>query len=154
VTVSDAWMTPQLREAAARLKQAIAEASQACRETSAAAREHARSEVTETAEYRRLERATAEHFRSGRAGPAAQTLQQRVDRGELTWRQIRDGGCDPDATRLYLQHQRSMLDTVAELHRQLASSPDDEAGAAAHGTEPDGDPDDDPESGPILYSAR
>lgn len=86
----------------------------------------AQTDVTGTAGYQRLEREVAESFRTGRSGPAARALQERVDRGELTWRQIREGTTDPPATRLYQQNQGVFLDEMARVKREV-----DEADAAA-----------------------
>jgi predicted transcriptional regulator len=78
--------------------------------------------VTGTAQYKRLEREVAESFRSGRSGAAAQALQERVDRGELTWRQIREGTADPAATRLYKESQSGFLDEVARVKREVEAA--------------------------------
>jgi hypothetical protein len=103
--MSNDWMTPELRQLTAQFDAAVAEATRASRDASAAARETARRDVTAAPEYQRLERKVAEDFRSGQCGPVARELQTRVDRGDLTWRQIREGGVDPEATRLYLENQ-------------------------------------------------
>lgn len=132
------WMTPQLREATARFRQAIAEASQSCRATSAAARKASASGIEQTPEYQRLERAAAEHFRSGKAGADARELQVRVDRGELTWRQIREGTSDPEATALYQRTQTALFGELDSLRRRQ----DERSG-----------PEDDPPDGTILHPA-
>ena len=49
----------------------------------------------------------------------ARALQERVDRGELTWRQIREGTADPAGTRLYQENQSKFLDETARVKRDL-----------------------------------
>jgi hypothetical protein len=146
--MSEDWMTPRLRKLTEQFNSAVAEANQASREASAAAHavtsSAASGDVTGTAAYRRLERKVAEHFRSGHCGRAARDLQERVDRGELTWRQIREGGADPDATRLYLENQDVMLAGIAAVHREDSEGPDEEPPDG-----PDTGPDDD---GPVFRS--
>ncbi|HEX6359172.1 hypothetical protein [Actinophytocola sp.] len=85
--------------------------------------------MTGTAEYKRLEREVAESFRTGRSGPVARALQERVDRGGLTWRQIREGTADPAATRLYRENQNVFLAEMARVKREV-----DDADAAAERT--------------------
>jgi hypothetical protein len=53
-------------------------------------------------------------------------VQERVDRGELTWRQIREGTADPVATWLYQENQSAFLDEMARVKRAV-----DEADVAA-----------------------
>lgn len=116
----------RLRALTAELRASVAEVRRTSEEARAAIRAVARTDVTGTAEYRRLERAVAESFRSGRSGPVARALQERVDRGELTWQQIREGTADPAATRLYQENQGTFLDEMARVKREA-----DEADAAA-----------------------
>src|SRR4051794_2734234 len=89
----------RLRALTAELRASVVEVRRTSQEARTAVRSVARTDVTGTAEYQRLEREVAESFRSGRSGPVARALQERVDRGELTWRQIREGSVDPAATR-------------------------------------------------------
>jgi hypothetical protein len=56
----------------------------------------------------------------------ARALQERVDRGELTWRHICEGTVDPVATRLYQENQSAFLDGMARVKRAV-----DEADLAA-----------------------
>jgi hypothetical protein len=116
----------RLRALTIELRASVAEVRRASQEARAAVQAVARTDVTGTAEYQRLEREAAESFRSGRSGPAARTLQERVDRGELTWRQIREGTADPAATRLYRENQGVFLDEMARVKREV-----EEADAAA-----------------------
>ncbi|HEY0688692.1 MAG TPA: hypothetical protein VGD71_06580 [Kribbella sp.] len=68
----------------------------------------------------------------GAAAGAAQrglgplVTEQRVDRGELTWRQIREGIADPAATRLYRENLNAFLDEMARVKQEA-----EEADAAA-----------------------
>jgi hypothetical protein len=124
--MSDDWMTPQLRQLTAQFNAAVAEATQASREASATARAMAATDVTTSPEYRRLERRVADYFRSGRCGQAVRDLQDRVDRGELTWQQIRDGDTDPEATRIYLENQDIMLAGIATVRREDPPDPGDD----------------------------
>lgn len=116
----------QLRALTAELRSSVAQVRRAGQDARATMRAIASKDVTATAEFQRLEREVAESFRSGRSGPAARTLQERVDRGELTWRQIREGTADPAATRLYLDNQSAFLDETARVKREV-----EEADAAA-----------------------
>jgi type II secretory pathway component PulM len=116
----------RLRALTAELRGSVAEVQRASQEARAAIRDFSRTAVTGTPEYQRLEREVAETFRSGRSGPAARALQERVDRGELTWRQIREGTGDPAASRLYQEHQSALLDEMARVKRDV-----EEADAAA-----------------------
>lgn len=56
-------------------------------------------------------------------------MQERVDRGELSWRQIREGTADPAATRLYLANQSVFLDEIARVKREVEEA--DAAGERA-----------------------
>jgi hypothetical protein len=116
----------RLRALRAELHASVTEVRRVSHEARAAIRGVARTDVTRTAEYQRLEREVAESFRSGRSGPAAQALQGRVDRGELTWRQLREGAADPATTRLYQENQSAFLDEMARVKREV-----EEADAAA-----------------------
>jgi predicted transcriptional regulator len=109
----------RLRALTAELRASVAEVRRTTQEARTAIRNVARTDVTGTAEYRRLEREVAESFRSGRSGQVARALQERVDRGELTWQQIREGTADPAATRLYRENQSSFLDEVARVKRDV-----------------------------------
>jgi hypothetical protein len=137
--MSDDWMTPQLRALTAQFNAAAAEATQACREASAIARAAVAAPVT-AEEYQRLEQKAAEHFRTGKCGQSVRDLQERVDRGDLTWRQIRDGDTDPEATRTYRENQDTILAGIARIHREESPDPGDDP------TNRD-DPDDD---GPVF----
>jgi hypothetical protein len=110
----------------AELRASVVEVRRTSQEARTAVRSVARTDVTGTAEYQRLEREVAESFRSGRSGPVARALQERVDRGELTWRQIREGSVDPAATRLYQENQSVFLDEMVRVKRDV-----EEADAAA-----------------------
>ncbi|HEV7648482.1 MAG TPA: hypothetical protein VGP26_10000 [Actinophytocola sp.] len=116
----------RLRALTAELRGSVAAVRRAGQDARAAMRSITSTDVTATAEFQRLEREVAESFRSGRSGQAARTLQERVDRGELTWRQIREGTADPAATRLYRENQTAFLDETARVKREV-----EEAGAAA-----------------------
>jgi hypothetical protein len=120
------WMTPQLRALTAQFDAVAAEAKQASREASATARAAAAAPVTTTAEYQRLEQNAAEYFRSGECGQTVRALQERVDRGDLTWRQIRDGDTDPEATRTYRENQDTILTGIAKIHRDELPDPGDD----------------------------
>jgi hypothetical protein len=115
----------RLRRLTAELRSSVAEVHRASAEARSAIRAAARTEVTGTPEFRKLEREVAESFRSGRSGPAARRLQERVDRGELTWQQIREGTEDPAATRLYRENLINFLDETTRVKREV-----DEAAAA------------------------
>jgi hypothetical protein len=116
----------RLHALTAELRTSVAEVRRAGQAARTAMRAISRTDVTATAEFQRLEREVAESFRSGRSGPAARALQERVDRGELTWQQIRERTADPGATRLYLENQAAFLDETARVKREI-----DEADAAA-----------------------
>lgn len=145
-------LTERLRALTAELRSSVAEVQVAAadaRESMRAARE---VDVTGTEEYRRLERESAEAFRSGRSGRAAQDLQEKVDRGELTWREIREGGVDPEATRLYLENQSAFLDEVSRIKQELDEREEDDDRQDAGRFDPDDDdPDDD---GPSILKKR
>lgn len=113
--MTDDWL-PRLRALTAQFDAVAAEATQACREASAIARAAAAAPVTTTAEYQRLEQKAAEYLRSGKCGQSVRDLQERVDRGDLTWRQIRDGDTDPEATRTYRENQDTILAGIAKVH--------------------------------------
>lgn len=144
--MSDEWMSAQLRQATAQFNTAVQEATQASREASTAARAAAASsgDITATPAYQRLERRSAEHFRSGRGGPAARQLQERVDRGELTWQQIWSGAADAETTKLYLENQSAILSGIDEARRLETTSTSEDRGH-------DDDPDDE---GPIFRGFR
>jgi hypothetical protein len=108
-----------MRELTAEFRRSVAQVHQASQEATAAMRKLARTDITTSAEYQRLEGEAAESFRSGRSGRAAQTLQERVDRGELTWRQIREGTADPDATRRYRENQTALLEEMMRVKQAL-----------------------------------
>lgn len=116
----------RIRALTAELRTSVAEVRRTSQEARTAIRGVARTDVTGTVEYQRLEREVAESFRSGRSGPVARALQERVDRGELTWRQIRESTADPAATRLYHENQSAFLDEMARVKRAV-----DEADVAA-----------------------
>lgn len=116
----------RIRALTAELRTSVAEVRRTSQEARTAIRGVARTDVTGTVEYPRLEREVAESFRSGRSGPVARALQERVDRGELTWRQIRESTADPAATRLYHENQSAFLDEMARVKRAV-----DEADVAA-----------------------
>jgi hypothetical protein len=107
----------RLRALTTELRSSVAEVRRASQEARAAIRTVAQTDVTATAEFQRLEREVGESFRSGKSGPAARALQERVDRGELTWRQIREMArvkrevekADADAERASAE-RRSMRD--------------------------------------------
>jgi hypothetical protein len=143
--MSDEWMSPQLRQATAQFNAAVQEATQASREASATARTLAANagDITATPAYQRLERQAAAHFRAGRSGPAARHLQERVDRGEVTWRQIWSGEADPETTKLYRENQSAILSGIDEA-RRLDTTP-------ANEPPNEDDPDDD---GPIFRGFR
>jgi hypothetical protein len=109
----------RLRTLTAELRGSVAEVRKAGQEARAAIQKVAKTDVTGTQEYQRLEQATAAAFRAGRPGPAARTLQARVDSGELTWRQIREGTADPAATRLYQEHQGAFLEEMVRVRQEL-----------------------------------
>lgn len=113
----------------AELRASVAEVRRTSQEARTAIRSVVRTDVTGTAEYQRLEREVAESFRSGRSGPVARALQERVDRGELTWRQIREGTADPAATRLYQENQSAFLNEMVRVKQAV-----DETDAAAERT--------------------
>jgi hypothetical protein len=119
----------RLRALTTELRASVAEVRRTSHEARTAIRNVAQTDVTHTAEYQKLERESAESFRSGRSGPTARALQDRVDRGELTWRQIREGSADPAATRLYQENQSMFLDEIARVKREV-----DEADGAAERT--------------------
>lgn len=143
--MSDEWMSPQLRQATATFNAAVQEASQTSRDASATARALAASagDITAAPAYQRLERLSAEHFRSGRGGPVARQLQERVDRGEVIWRQIWSGEADPETTELYQKNQSAILSGIDETHRLDTAPPTED--------HDDDDPDDD---GPIFQGIR
>ncbi|MGB3437811.1 MAG: hypothetical protein WBA97_03570 [Actinophytocola sp.] len=116
----------RLRALTAELRGSVVDVRRASHDARVAIRDFSRTDVTKTPEYQRLEREVAERFRSGRSGPAARALQERVDRGELTWRQLREGTADPAATRLYQENQSAFLDEMAGVKRDV-----EEADAAA-----------------------
>src|ERR1044072_6316831 len=109
----------RMRELTAEFRRSVAQVHQASQEATAAMRKLTRTDVTTLAEYQRLERETAESFRSGRSGRAAQALQERVDRGELTWRQIREGTAGPGASRLHRENQTALLDEMMRVKQAL-----------------------------------
>lgn len=120
----------RLRALTEQLRGTVAEVARAGDQARAAVRDLSRDDVRGTPEYRRLERESAESFRSGRAGAAARTLQERVDRGELTWQRIREGGAGPEVTRLYLENQAAMLSEMARVQRGIEEAEDAEKAAA------------------------
>jgi hypothetical protein len=121
----------RLRALTTELRSSVAEVRRASHEARTAIRNVAQTDVTRTAEFQRLEREAGESFRSGKSGPAARTLQERVDRGELTWRQIREGTADPAATRLYQEHQSTFLDEIARVKREVEKADADAERASA-----------------------
>ena len=103
----------RLRALTAELRSSVAQVRRAGQDARAAMRaDRQQTDVTATAEFQRLEREA--QSRSAQDGPGRRrsTLQERVDRGELTWRQIREGTADPAATRLYLDNQSAFLDEI------------------------------------------
>lgn len=129
----------RLRALTAELRDAVAEVREASREARETLRDLAATDVTGTAEYQRLEREAAESFRSGGAGDAARTLQERVDGGELTWQEIREGTTDPEATRLYLENQSAFLDEVARVKQAIDEEEADDERADAGRFDPEDD---------------
>jgi predicted transcriptional regulator len=127
----------RLRTLTAELRASVAEVRRTSQEARTAIRGVARTDVTGTAEYQRLEREVAESFRSGKSGPAARALQERVDRGELTWRQIREGTADPAATRLYQENQSAFLDEMARVKREVEKADAERANAERRGMRDD-----------------
>jgi hypothetical protein len=121
----------RLRALTTELRSSVAEVRRASQEARAAIRTVAQTDVTATAEFQRLEREVGESFRSGKSGPAARALQERVDRGELTWRQIREGTADPAATRLYQENQSAFLDEMARVKREVEKADADAERASA-----------------------
>jgi predicted transcriptional regulator len=119
MSTPDEQRAERMRELTAEFRRSVAQVHQASREATAAMRKLASTDVTTSPEYQRLEQEAAESFRSGRSGHAAQALQERVDRGELTWRQIREGTAGPDATRLYRENQTALLDETMRVQQAL-----------------------------------
>jgi septal ring factor EnvC (AmiA/AmiB activator) len=123
----------RMRTLTAELQASVAEVRRASQEARAAIRHVARTDVTATAEFHKLEREVALAFRSGKSGPVARALQERVDRGELTWRQIREGTGDPAATRLYQENLGAFLDEMARVRREVEKADAERASAERRG---------------------
>ena len=102
----------RLRALTAELRSSVAEVRKASQETRTTIQAIKQVDVTRTPEFHRLEREAAKSFRSGASGPVAQRLQEKVDRDELTWKQIREGTVDPAATRLFQDNLSTILDEM------------------------------------------
>lgn len=101
---------PQLREAVRRANEASRSAVAHLNSlTASIRRSHARFRV-EAAE-RRGQR--AEENRRGDNGPDAQRMQQRIDRGETTWEEVRDGTDQHPSSIRVRQHIAANLDRLA-----------------------------------------
>lgn len=114
-----------------RFQQGVAEFKETSREfdkTLAAAREKYPPMTAEQQE--RL----AEHYRGGNAGPELREIQAKVDRGEITWDEIRKGSRDPELTERYYAAMADskggqLLRAAANgepIERYLPEDPDDE----------------------------
>lgn len=103
---------PELREAVRRANDASRSAvSHINALTASIRRSHARFKV-EAAE-RRAER--AEENRRGDNGPDAQRMQERIDRGETTWEEVRDGTDQHPSSIRVRQNIAANLDRLAEV---------------------------------------
>lgn len=101
---------PQLREAVRRANEASRSAvSHINTLTASIRRSHDRFKV-EAAE-RRTER--ADENRRGDNGPDAQRMQERIDRGETTWEEVRDGTDQHPSSIRVRQHIAANLDRLA-----------------------------------------
>jgi septal ring factor EnvC (AmiA/AmiB activator) len=116
----------RLRALTAELRGSAAEVRKASQETRTKLQAIKQVDVTRTPEFHRLEREAAKSFRSGGSGPVARRLQEKVDREELTWQQIREGTVDPAATRLFQDNLGTLLDEMTKVKLKV-----EEADAAA-----------------------
>jgi hypothetical protein len=99
------WMPPRLKELDALFQQSVADLrtvrGQLAKET-----EEARQEFPPLNEEQEEE--LAEHYRSGEAGEAMADVQQRVDRGEFTWDDVRFGRVDQEVGEAYFDSLRGL----------------------------------------------
>lgn len=86
MTGAEAWQTPQITEALARLEEAEVALDQAIVEAKQVERETPKTQLSEE-DIRLIE----EHARSGDAPRELRELQERIDAGELSWEDIAAG---------------------------------------------------------------
>jgi hypothetical protein len=86
MTSSDAWLTPDIREALARLEEAEVALDHTILEAKQLEQRVQKTQLSEE-DIRQIE----EHARSGAAPKELRELQRRVDAGELSWNDIASG---------------------------------------------------------------
>lgn len=109
---SDSWKTPEIREAEAQLQAAVQRGNKVAEEARQLAAQIRPSRISD-ADLRQVERAA----RAADAPPEMRALAEKVDRGELTWRQIADGQAMEDPA---VKAAASLnLERMSEVYRQF-----------------------------------